>query len=79
MDHDRDMIRIVESFRAAIEGGIIEMPFRRSEPPDQLRGTVGTPAALAVADRLARLTAAETCVCQFDLSLTMENSGVSLW
>ena len=35
MDHDGDMIRIVERCRGAIEGGIVEIPFRRSELPDQ--------------------------------------------
>ena len=36
MDHDADMIRIVEGRRAALKGGIIEVPFRRSELPDEL-------------------------------------------
>src|SRR5262245_4975670 len=36
MDHDVDMIRIIEGRGAAIECCIIEVPFRRSEPPDKL-------------------------------------------
>ncbi len=37
MDHDADMIRIVEGRGAALEGGLVEVPFRRSELPDELR------------------------------------------
>ena len=37
MNYDRDMIRVVERRRAAIEGGVIEVPFRRRELPDELR------------------------------------------
>src|SRR5207237_10820083 len=37
MDHDADMIRIVESRSAALEGGIVEVPFRRSDLPDEPR------------------------------------------
>src|SRR5262249_40994941 len=37
MDDDVDVIRVIESRRAAIEGGVVEPPFRRSELPDQLR------------------------------------------
>jgi hypothetical protein len=36
VDDDLDMIRIVEGGGAAIEGGIIEGPLRRSELPDEL-------------------------------------------
>ena len=36
VDDDRDMVRIVERGRAAIEGRVVEIPFRRSELPDQL-------------------------------------------
>src|SRR6266700_752423 len=37
MDHDADMIRIVEGCCAALERGLVEIPFRRSELPDELR------------------------------------------
>jgi hypothetical protein len=37
MDRDVDVIRIVEGRGAAIEGGVIEVPFRRRELPDELR------------------------------------------
>jgi hypothetical protein len=37
VDHNRDMVRIIESLCAAIEGGVIKIPLRRSELPDQLR------------------------------------------
>src|SRR5207244_13208838 len=40
MDHDADMIRIVESRSAALEGGIVEVPVWRSELPDELRKAV---------------------------------------
>ena len=40
VDHDGDVIRIVESRRAAIERGVVEVPLRRSELPDQLRKVV---------------------------------------
>jgi hypothetical protein len=36
MDHDRNMIRIFEGGCAAIEGRIVELPFRRSDLPNQL-------------------------------------------
>ena len=36
VDDDVDVIRVVERRRAAIEGGIVEAPLRRSGPPDQL-------------------------------------------
>jgi hypothetical protein len=36
MDHDRDMIRVVEGRFAAIERGLIEVPLRRSDLPDEL-------------------------------------------
>src|SRR5262245_23432268 len=35
MDHDVDMIRVVEGRRAAIEGGIVELPLRRGDLPDE--------------------------------------------
>src|SRR5690348_4156321 len=37
MDHDADMIGIVEGGGAALEGGLVEVPFGRSELPDELR------------------------------------------
>src|SRR5208282_5738999 len=36
MDHDGNMIRIVERCRTAIERGVIEVPLRRSNLPDKL-------------------------------------------
>ena len=36
VDHDRDMVRIVERRGAAIERRVVEVPFRRGELPDQL-------------------------------------------
>jgi hypothetical protein len=36
VDRDRDVIRVVECRSAAIEGGIVEIPLRRSKLPDQL-------------------------------------------
>ena len=36
VDHDGDVVRIVEGGRAALEGGVVELPFRRGELPDQL-------------------------------------------
>src|SRR5580658_8853925 len=36
MDDNRDVIRIVEGRGAAVERGIVEVPFRRSEPPNEL-------------------------------------------
>src|ERR1700759_1560572 len=35
VDDDRDMVGIVEGRRAAGEGGVVEMPLRRGELPDQ--------------------------------------------
>src|SRR5260370_40795069 len=40
MDHDADMIRIVEGRCAAIERGIVEVPFWRSDLPNELRKVV---------------------------------------
>jgi len=40
MDDDGDVIRVVEGRRRAIERGGIEMPFRRSELPNELRKIV---------------------------------------
>src|SRR5918995_1908562 len=37
MDDDADVIRVVEGRRAAIERGVIEVPLRRGELPDELR------------------------------------------
>src|SRR6202022_1008848 len=36
MDHDADMIRVVEGRSRAIERGIIEVPLRRGEMPNEL-------------------------------------------
>jgi hypothetical protein len=36
MDHDRYVIRVFEGQHAAIERGVIEVPLRRSELPNQL-------------------------------------------
>src|SRR6267154_2411723 len=36
VDHDRDMILMVEGRCASLEGGIVELPLRRPELPDQL-------------------------------------------
>ena len=51
VDHDVDVIRIVEGRRAAIERGVVEVPLRRGELPDELRElapvfVVAGPAAL---------------------------------
>ena len=35
VDHDGDMVGVVEGRRAALEGGVIEIPLRRGELPDQ--------------------------------------------
>lgn len=35
VDHDGDMVGVVEGRRAALESGVIEIPLRRGEPPDQ--------------------------------------------
>src|SRR5713226_3829016 len=40
MDHDADVIRIVEGRCTAIEGCVIEIPFRRGGLPDELRKVV---------------------------------------
>lgn len=37
VDHDRDMIRIVECLRAAIERSIVKIPIQGGDLPDQLR------------------------------------------
>ena len=37
VDHDRDVVRIVEGRGAALEGCVVEVPPRRGGPPDQLR------------------------------------------
>ena len=37
VDHDRDVVGVVERRRAALEGGVVEVPLRRRGPPDQLR------------------------------------------
>jgi hypothetical protein len=36
-DHDADMIRVLEGRGAALERGIIEVPLRRSDLPNELR------------------------------------------
>ena len=36
MDHDGDVVRVVERRRSAIERGIVEIPFRRCDLPDEL-------------------------------------------
>src|SRR5262249_60793671 len=40
MNRDGDVIRVLERRRAAIKGGVIEIPFRRSKVPDELRKVV---------------------------------------
>ena len=35
VDHDADMIRVVEGRCAALEGGIVEVPLGRGELPDE--------------------------------------------
>ena len=37
VDHDGDMVRVVERRRAAVERGIVELPLRRRDLPDELR------------------------------------------
>ena len=37
VDHDGDVVRVVEGRRAAVERRVVEVPFRRCEPPDELR------------------------------------------
>src|SRR5438552_16758540 len=34
---DRNMIGVIKGYRAAIEGGVIEIPLRRRDLPDELR------------------------------------------
>jgi hypothetical protein len=51
VDHDADVVRIVEGRRAAREGGVVEVPLRRRDLPDELREIVAVllvtgPAAL---------------------------------
>ena len=41
VDHDGDMVRVVEGSRAAFEGGVIEIPLRRGEPPISLKIRAG--------------------------------------
>jgi hypothetical protein len=36
VNHDADVIAIIKRRSAAIERGVIELPFRRSELPDEL-------------------------------------------
>src|ERR1700682_1158167 len=45
MDHDTDVVRVIEGRRRAIERRIVKLPFRRGELPDQL---VEVPGVLAV-------------------------------
>src|SRR5258708_838845 len=40
MDHDADVIRVVEGRGAALERGIVEVPVWRSELPNELRKVV---------------------------------------
>ena len=51
VDHDVDVVRVVERGRSAVEGGIVEGPLRRGELPNQLAEIV--PVALAVAEPAA--------------------------
>src|SRR5206468_10706181 len=37
VNRDRDVIRVVEGRRAAIEGDVVEVPLRRCGPPNELR------------------------------------------
>ena len=39
MDHDADVVRVVEGRRAAREGGVVELPLRRCELPNELRNS----------------------------------------
>jgi hypothetical protein len=48
VNDDGDVIGIVERSRAALEGGIIEVPFRRGELPDKV-GKITTVFVVAVA------------------------------
>jgi len=48
VDHDGDVIRIVECRRAALESGIVEVPFWRSEPPNEL-GKIAPVFVIAIA------------------------------
>src|SRR4051812_44059539 len=36
VDGDGDVVRVVERRRAALEGGVVELPLRRSDLPDEL-------------------------------------------
>src|SRR4051812_22588762 len=36
VNHDGDMVWIVEGGRAAVEGGVVELPIRGSDLPDEL-------------------------------------------
>src|ERR1700733_6346634 len=36
VDHDRDVIRVIEGGRAARERSVVEIPLRRRQPPDEL-------------------------------------------
>jgi hypothetical protein len=40
MDYDADVIRVVEGHCGALERGIIEVPLRRSDLPNELRKVV---------------------------------------
>ena len=40
VDRDRDLIRAIEGRCSTIKRGIVEVPIRRSEPPDKLRKIV---------------------------------------
>src|SRR5206468_6950809 len=43
VDHDLDVIRVVERRRAAVEGGVVEAPPRRSGSPNELRELAPVP------------------------------------
>ena len=43
VDHDRDVVGVVEGRRAAVERGLVELPFRRRGSPDQPRELAPVP------------------------------------
>src|SRR2546425_3114494 len=43
VDDDRNMIGVIKRRRAAIEGGVIEIPLRRRDFPDELREILSIP------------------------------------
>jgi hypothetical protein len=74
MDHDADMIRIVESRCAAIERGIVEVPVWRSELPNELRKVV--PVFLIAGPAAFRGKVVLVPPCEF--SLCMNNCPIAL-